>query len=82
MKSKVIEYDKSHTASARLAGSRGTVASHNHNARRLAVTILVLVDLAVVYVAFVAAYWLRYDLLVGPAIKNQDQLGLMRGHLS
>lgn len=41
--------------------------------RRLALGILVLFDLAVVYGAFVAAYWVRYDLRIGPAIR--DQLG-------
>jgi exopolysaccharide biosynthesis polyprenyl glycosylphosphotransferase len=37
--------------------------------------ILVMVDLAVVYVAFVAAYWVRYGLRIGPAIRQADQIG-------
>src|SRR5579862_2029850 len=41
--------------------------------RRIATTTLIVFDLAVVYVAFVAAYWIRYDVRLGPAIR--DQLG-------
>jgi exopolysaccharide biosynthesis polyprenyl glycosylphosphotransferase len=43
--------------------------------RRIAVAILLLFDLAVVYVAFVAAYWVRYDLQIGPAIPTRDLVG-------
>jgi len=57
---------------------RGLMSPSAQNAgsvrwRRIAVAIMVLFDMAVVYVAFVAAYWVRYDIRLGPVIR--DQLG-------
>lgn len=43
--------------------------------RRYAPVILALIDLALVYLAFMVAYWVRYDLQLGPAIQARDQLG-------
>lgn len=53
--------------------SRTAVAQRSATVRRVAPVLLVVFDLAVVYLAFLAAYWVRYDLRLGPAIR--DQLG-------
>lgn len=69
----MLEYQDRSTRAAGLHVGRRAASSTLEHARRVAVLILIIFDLAVVYVAFAAAYWVRYDLRLGPAI--QDQLG-------
>jgi exopolysaccharide biosynthesis polyprenyl glycosylphosphotransferase len=49
------------------------VRARRKTERRLTPLLLVILDLGLVYLAFVAAYWVRYDLKIGPTIR--DQLG-------
>ena len=68
----MFEVNHTHAAAAKNSRSQPLTVRGNQ-ARKLALTLLVVIDLAVVYVAFVTAYWVRYDLLIGGAIK--DSLG-------
>lgn len=70
----MLEYQNKESAPAAPATVRPAAPAHRSAAvRRLAPIILALFDLGVVYLAFLAAYWTRYDLRLGPHIR--DQLG-------
>lgn len=70
----MIEVEQSRTAKS-LAKRSDVRSVRSQQARRVTVAVLVMCDLAVVYVAFVASYWVRYDLQLGPAIRPGDKLG-------
>ena len=53
--------------------ARSKTASNGMTFRRIAPALLALFDLVVIFLAFLTAYWIRYDLELGPHIR--DQLG-------